>query len=238
MPKSYFEDYDARMVFKDNLQRIMKERGLDQSTVAEKIGRAKSIVSDWYNGKKYPRIDAMQDLAAVCNVTVEELISRQEDIWHSKLAHAYERATISQRQAASNALGMHYIRVCDDRELVFNTKYYLSQAINGIISLSDVANIIKEDYLKSQNSRWKSCTIETYNACMHAIVSGDPSHLDGIQFDDVLEDYESFDSLHSANDFAMSTIAQITGQRVVPVINRNTIEDRVFHSATNPAAAE
>lgn len=221
MPKVFFEEYDARMVFKENLQRILSEKHIDQTELAHKLGRAKSIVSDWYNGKKYPRVDAMQQIANVCEVTVEELISRPEDIWHSKLSRAYERASINQREKACGALGIGYIRVCDDRELVYYTRYYFDLAISGRITFNNVADIISAEYLKSQNSRWKHCTLETYTTCLNAITSRNLALLDGVRFDDEYSDVESYD-----NAPPLSTIAEITNKMAVPSINRSIVQSR------------
>lgn len=221
MSKVFFEEYDARMVFKENLQRILAEKHIDQTELAHRLNRAKSIVSDWYNGKKYPRVDAMQQIANVCEVPVEELISRPEDIWHSKLSRAYERASIDQREKACGALGIGYIRVCDDRELVYYTRYYFGLAANSRMTFKDAADIISAEYLKSQNSRWKHCSLETYTTCLNAINSRNLALLDNIQFDDEFVNAEGYD-----NAPPLATIAEITNKMAVPTINRSIVQSR------------
>lgn len=99
----------------------------------------------------------MQQIANVCEVTVEERISRPEDIWHSKLSRVYERASINQLEKACGALGIGYIRVCDDRELVYYTRYYFDLAMSGKITFNIVADIISSEYLKSQRCCQELC---------------------------------------------------------------------------------
>ena len=54
---------EAREIFKQNLQKFMEQLGVDQAYIVAKLGITASTVSDWVNGKKYPRVDAMQRLA-------------------------------------------------------------------------------------------------------------------------------------------------------------------------------
>lgn len=65
----------ARKIFEENLRRIMQERGIVQADVASKLGVTASTVSDWFNGKKYPRVDAMQMIADAIGVDMDDLTS-------------------------------------------------------------------------------------------------------------------------------------------------------------------
>ena len=67
---------EAREVFKKNLNYYMKKRGLEQADIVTELGITASTVSDWVNGKKYPRVDAMQRLADFLGVRMSQL---QED---------------------------------------------------------------------------------------------------------------------------------------------------------------
>lgn len=68
---------DARQVFCKNLKTLMRARGVDQAQIVNALGVTASTVSDWVNGKKYPRIDAMQRLAAFLGVTLSDLTIEQ-----------------------------------------------------------------------------------------------------------------------------------------------------------------
>lgn len=53
----------AREVFRRNIKRLMREKGVDQARIVSALSVTASTVSDWVNGKKYPRVEAMQRLA-------------------------------------------------------------------------------------------------------------------------------------------------------------------------------
>lgn len=57
---------EAREVFKKNLNYYMKKRGLEQADIVTELGITASTVSDWVNGKKYPRVDAIRSLRQYC----------------------------------------------------------------------------------------------------------------------------------------------------------------------------
>lgn len=69
---------EARDIFVKNLARIMRQKDKTQSFIASSLNIAPTTVSDWANGKKYPRVDAMQRLADLLGVTMAELTIDQE----------------------------------------------------------------------------------------------------------------------------------------------------------------
>ena len=62
-----------RDLFAANLQRVLQIRKRTQSDIVQALGITSSTVSDWANGKKYPRVDKMQRLADFLGVEIEEL---------------------------------------------------------------------------------------------------------------------------------------------------------------------
>lgn len=70
----------ARETFKKNLNKYMEMRGMDQSSIVSALKITASTVSDWVNGKKYPRVDAMQRLADLLGVSMSELTASEDDI--------------------------------------------------------------------------------------------------------------------------------------------------------------
>lgn len=67
----------AREIFKRNLNHYMELRGIDQAYIVDHLNLTASTVSDWVNGKKYPRVDAMQRLADLLDVTMAALKIRR-----------------------------------------------------------------------------------------------------------------------------------------------------------------
>ena len=68
-----------RETFVRNLGTYMRIRGIDQSDIVSALGITASTVSDWVNGKKYPRVDAMQRLADYLGVLLSDLTSDAND---------------------------------------------------------------------------------------------------------------------------------------------------------------
>ena len=67
----------AREIFVHNLGYLMQEKNVSQADICEKLGVSSATVSDWVNGKKYPRIDAMQRLADLLGVRYSTLTTER-----------------------------------------------------------------------------------------------------------------------------------------------------------------
>ena len=72
-------DIIARELFPKNLQRYMADAGLSQTDVARRLGVSKQTVSDWISGKKFPRVDRMQQLADLFSVLMSDLYTDHSD---------------------------------------------------------------------------------------------------------------------------------------------------------------
>lgn len=72
-------DKTAREVFVKNLRHYMEEREVSQADIASRMGLTASTVSDWYKGKNYPRVDAMQRLATILDISMRELTTETEE---------------------------------------------------------------------------------------------------------------------------------------------------------------
>jgi len=67
-------------VLSKNLKKYIAKAGKDRGQIAEELGLSYSTLTDWVNGKKYPRIDNIEKLAAYFNVSKSELIEDYEEI--------------------------------------------------------------------------------------------------------------------------------------------------------------
>lgn len=76
---------NQRIVFVNNLCHYMQMRGVDQSDIVTALGISASTVSDWVNGKKYPRVDAMQKIADYLGVLLSDLTTEHTDDTASSL---------------------------------------------------------------------------------------------------------------------------------------------------------
>ena len=70
---------DLRIAFVYNLQNIMDMRNVRQSDIVSALNIPASTVSDWVNGKKYPRVEAQQRLADFLGVPIASLVAGRED---------------------------------------------------------------------------------------------------------------------------------------------------------------
>jgi len=67
-------------VLAKNLKKYIAKSGKDRGEVAEELGFPYSTLTDWVNGKKYPRINNIEKLAIYFKVSKSELIEDFEEI--------------------------------------------------------------------------------------------------------------------------------------------------------------
>lgn len=67
-------------ILSKNLKKYIARSGKDRNMIAEDLGFPYSTLTDWINGKKYPRINNIEKLAAYFDVSKSELIEDFEEI--------------------------------------------------------------------------------------------------------------------------------------------------------------
>lgn len=65
----------AREIFVRNLRYFMEAKGITQADICRELDVSSATASDWCNGKKFPRIDALQRLADLLGVMLSMLTS-------------------------------------------------------------------------------------------------------------------------------------------------------------------
>jgi transcriptional regulator with XRE-family HTH domain len=68
----------AKQIFAENFKRLMEGSGKTQADMVIDLGITASTVSDWYLGKKYPRVDKMQTIAEYFGVRMSDLTEKKE----------------------------------------------------------------------------------------------------------------------------------------------------------------
>ena len=63
-----------KQIFSKKLNFYMDKKGVTQADIVSKFGITASTVSDWCNGKKYPRADKVQMLADFLGVLKSDLV--------------------------------------------------------------------------------------------------------------------------------------------------------------------
>lgn len=74
------------MEFNTKIKNLRNAAGLTQKQLAERLGVAKSVVSYYETGDRYPSIDVLIKLAGIFHVTTDYLL----DISHAKTLDASE----------------------------------------------------------------------------------------------------------------------------------------------------
>ena len=67
-------------ILSKNLKKYITKSGKDRTQVAEDLGLSYSTLTDWVNGKKYPRINNIEKLAVYFRVSKSDLIEDFEEI--------------------------------------------------------------------------------------------------------------------------------------------------------------
>jgi transcriptional regulator with XRE-family HTH domain len=70
---------DNKNVFASNLKRYMEVNGRSRNDISEALGISYFTVSDWVNGKKYPRMDKVEMLANYFGVQKSDLIESKSE---------------------------------------------------------------------------------------------------------------------------------------------------------------
>lgn len=65
---------DIKLKFAQNLKNIMQKQNKTQSDLVKDLSFRQATVSDWLNGKKYPRMDKVKKLANYLGVSINELL--------------------------------------------------------------------------------------------------------------------------------------------------------------------
>ena len=66
-------DIEAREAFPKILAAYMAKNGMNQADLARRVHVSKQIVSDWLRGKKFPRVDKMQEIANTFGVLMSDM---------------------------------------------------------------------------------------------------------------------------------------------------------------------
>ena len=65
---------DNKEIFSINLKRLMEQKGVSRQDLSKVLGVSYFTISDWVNGKKYPRMDKVERLADYFHVLKSDLI--------------------------------------------------------------------------------------------------------------------------------------------------------------------
>lgn len=65
------------MKFEEKLQKLRKENGMSQESLAEALGVSRQAVSKWESGQSYPEMDKMIALSELFHVTIDYMVKEE-----------------------------------------------------------------------------------------------------------------------------------------------------------------
>ena len=99
----------ARTIFSENLQRLMRNKNVDQKELAETIGVTQPTISNWIKEIKYPRIKRIQLLADYFNVPKSELTEEHSIVTKNAIA-AYITPDVTEEEMKEIINFIEYIK--------------------------------------------------------------------------------------------------------------------------------
>ena len=69
---------NQREIFRNNLLRLLRQRGKSQMEVAEAVGVSPQTFNTWCQGKAYPRIEKLTELANYFGIFTFELMEEEK----------------------------------------------------------------------------------------------------------------------------------------------------------------
>lgn len=70
---------DNKKIFATNLKRYMEANNKSRNDISEALGISYYTVTDWVKGKKYPRMDKVEMLAAYFGILKSDLIEEKTE---------------------------------------------------------------------------------------------------------------------------------------------------------------
>lgn len=65
---------EIKLKFSKNLKSIMQKHNKTQGDIVKDLNFRQATVSDWLNGKKYPRMDKIEKLASYFGISINDLL--------------------------------------------------------------------------------------------------------------------------------------------------------------------
>lgn len=78
-----------KLLFKESLKRLRKERGMNQSELADKLGVSRTTVTTWEKGDALPSLDRIVEIASVLDVDLITLLGREDVFLKDDLLSEY-----------------------------------------------------------------------------------------------------------------------------------------------------
>jgi len=71
---------EGKAIMGKNIKRLLKQNGMTAARLSEIVGVSTATISDWSNGKTYPRIDKIETMADYFGISKSDLVEDPEQI--------------------------------------------------------------------------------------------------------------------------------------------------------------
>ena len=87
-------EYGNNEVFANNLKLYMKYHNLDRISLSKKLDVPYTTLTDWLTAKKYPKMDRIEEIAKLFNITKSELIENTSGKVNERLILFYKASSL------------------------------------------------------------------------------------------------------------------------------------------------
>lgn len=95
------------MIFKENLIKLRKQRGLSQEELAEKIEVSRQTIYKWETGQNYPEMDRLVILSELFNCSIDDLIKTEINV--TNVTHKDKYDKFYSKYARNIAFGVWFV---------------------------------------------------------------------------------------------------------------------------------
>ena len=88
-----------KQIFSENLKRCMTIKNVSRQDLSKVLGVSYFTITDWVNGKKYPRIDKIEQLAAYFSISKSDLIE-EKNVLGKNILHRRKELGMTQEELA------------------------------------------------------------------------------------------------------------------------------------------
>ncbi|QVK11710.1 helix-turn-helix transcriptional regulator [Weissella ceti] len=71
---------EGKAIMGKNIKRLLKQNSMTAARLSEIVGVSTATISDWSNGKTYPRIDKIETMAEYFGISKSDLVEDPEQI--------------------------------------------------------------------------------------------------------------------------------------------------------------
>lgn len=104
----------ARKAFPGILRSYMNNTGISQVDIAKRLHVSKQTVSEWVNGKKFPRVDKMQELANMFGVLMSEMYTPVDSSLTAEYLNKQEMRLVTAYRGAEPPIQTAALRMLED----------------------------------------------------------------------------------------------------------------------------